>query len=152
MNYRTSAELKALEEYVKTKNPGERLSYTQIQLDTGLTMNTANKQKLRTALKNAGIEYDTDRGNGIVLADAKNGVSIIKGRMHRISTAIKRGKRSHENIQSRFIMDMSEDDRKATLLVGAVFSAMEHAKKQLASMPINSPILANGNTPVLPGI
>ena len=54
-----SQETLSIQKYLEDQKVGTELSYANIQHETGVKMDNKGKNKLRTALKRAKIEYST---------------------------------------------------------------------------------------------
>ena len=122
-----SKETLILEEYIRTKEDGTELSFEQITHETGITMNTYNKNHLRTACKRAKREYASIYGYGIKLADDKTVMPILTNRLVKIDRTVKRGEKSQKILQEQFFNSLSEQEQKNILFIGACFGAIRAA-------------------------
>lgn len=116
-----------LQTYLEGKKDGAQLSYSQIGNETGVRMNDAGKSYLRTALKRAKKEYSTIRKYGIKLADKDTAMGIVTHKLEKIDRSIKRGEKTHKNIQSQFFDSLSQNEQREILYLGAVFGAIRVA-------------------------
>ena len=116
--------------FFNDRQPGEEISYTEIEQGSGVRMDTRGKAFMRTALKRLGREYATHKGRGIELASPKNGLAIIANKVIKIDNAVKRGERTTRNIQRAFINVMDERDKRAVLFLVAGFGAIRLAAEQ----------------------
>lgn len=122
-----SAETVRLQEYLKTRSPGEIITYSSIEKETGIRMDTKGRNHLRKAAKREKIEYACHYGNGIELADGKNGYQIVRGRLIKVNRTLKRSEKTHRNIQGQFLDKMTQRDKDAMLFLGGVFGAIRLA-------------------------
>jgi hypothetical protein len=134
MLFETSEQTLKLRAFLAGQPPGARLSYDYIEQFTGITMDAVGRDKLRRAAAREHLPYDTMIGEGIVLADAGNGVHIIGGRLERIRHAITRTEKTHANIQSRFLDAMSKEDQKRCVYIGVVFASMNVAAERIKKL------------------
>jgi hypothetical protein len=134
MLFETSQETLHLRAFLAGQPPGARLTYAGIEEATGIPMDVLGRGKLRRAAAREQLPYDTMIGRGIVLADAGNGVHIIGGRLERIRRAITRTEKTHADIQSRFLDQMSEEDQKRCIYIGVIFSAMHAAAQRVKGL------------------
>lgn len=125
-----SKETLQLEAYFKEKEPGEFVPYKEIEQETGVLMDYRGKGFIKTALNRLDKEYTTRKGQGIELASAENGMSIVINRLVRINNAVKRGDKTTRNIQNEFLMQMSDQDKKRVLFCASVFGAIRLAAEQ----------------------
>jgi hypothetical protein len=147
-NFTPSADILTLREYIKTAKPDQTLTYSQIAGDTGISMDKTGKNHLRAACKTEKIEYTPLVGEGIVIAGPVTGCKIVETRIHGAKRAIKRSARSHAIISAKHLANMSQDDQKKVVFVGAVFAAMTAASESLKQLqPAQAPVAI---APVLP--
>lgn len=107
--------------------PGTELSFLTIENRTGVVMNEKGKQYLRRALKRAKIEYSPDIGRGIKLANPENTMPIVIDRLKRIDNTVKRAEKTQKNLQEQFFEQLSPQEQKQLLFVGAAFGAIRVA-------------------------
>jgi hypothetical protein len=119
-----------LQDFLSTQNHGSVLTYEVVQRETGVTMDLIGKGRLRQAMKHLRREYSAIRGTGIRLADASGVLPIISSRMNRIDNAVRRADKSQRNLQDQFYAEMSAEDKKRILFMGAVFGAIRLAAEQ----------------------
>lgn len=122
-----SKETLKLQAYIEQQKPGTELSYYKISHDTGVELDTKGKTYLRTALHRAKKEYTTIHNQGIVLADKNNAMDIVTHRLDKIDKAVKRGEKTHKNIQAQFFDSLPLEKQKEILYIGAVFGAIRVA-------------------------
>lgn len=140
-----------LQEYLNNIKPGEVLSYIKITNEAGINMDEEGKQKLRSALRRAKIEYSTIPKYGIKLADSESTMPILSNKIIKINRAVQRAERTHKNLEEQFFSSLSKDEQQKVLYIGAVFGAIRVAAengrviygkstKQISSSSINIPI------------
>lgn len=118
-----------IQAFLEKQKPGVEVSYKRIEHESGVRMDARGKQYLRSALRRAKIESSTIIGEGIVLADPDNAMGIVAHKLKRIDGAVRRGERSHKNIQEQFFESMSPEEQRKILFVGAVFGAIRVASE-----------------------
>lgn len=116
-----------LQAYLEKQKNGAELSYMRIEHDTGVVMDSRGKGYLRTALRRAKLESSTERNVGIVLADSKNAMGIIVNKLQKIDRTVKRGEKTHKNIQEQFFHSLTPEKQREILYIGAVFGAIRVA-------------------------
>lgn len=113
---------------------GQSISFEQIAYDTGIDMDAKGKTRLRNAAKYAGVEYAGVKNYGITLAGAKNGTTIIGGRLARIDSSVRRAEKATKNISRRYLQEMNAEDQKKVVFLGSVFGAIRSASDQYRTM------------------
>lgn len=148
-NFTPSADILVLREYLKEHaKPDQTLTYSQICGATGIDMDKTGKHHLRAACKAEKIEYTPLVGEGIVIAGPITGCKIVETRIHGAKRAIKRSARSHAIISAKHLAEMTQDDQKRVVFVGAVFAAMTAASESLKQMqPAPAPVTI---APIMP--
>ena len=116
-----------IENYLSGKNLGDSISYRELELKTGVKMNTYGKSYLRTAIKRLNLDYECIQNEGIVLISDKNAGRIIVHKLVKIDNAVKRGKRSLNVIYDRVYESLSEPEKKHINFIGAAFGAIQLA-------------------------
>lgn len=116
-----------IQQFLEQQKPGTELSYLKIHNETGINMDEKGKQRLRSALKRAKLEYSTIQGSGIKLADSKSTMPILTGKILKIDRAVKRAEKTHKNLEEKFFSSLSKDEQQKILYVGAVFGAIRVA-------------------------
>ena len=122
--FEPTPEREILESYILTRPPGDRLSWMRIETDTGVVMDSRNKEKLRAAMVKHAIEYLPVPNYGIEIAGGHTGTEVVGRRLVRIDNSVKRGERSTMNILQRFRNDMPDDDRRVVEHTAGVFGAI----------------------------
>jgi hypothetical protein len=118
-----------LQEYLEKQKAGASLSYLKIAQDTGVEMDERGKQYLRTALHRAKLESTTEIKYGITLADKDNAMEIITHKLNKVDRSVRRGERTHKNIQEKFFDSLPLEKQKEILYLGAVFGAIRVASE-----------------------
>ena len=149
MLFKASDETLRIKEYLEQKNPGDIVTYDEIGAETGVNMNSKGKSRLRSALKSLGLDFDTIRGQAIVLASAQNGLGIVGGKMQRISSAINKSRETHRRIQERFLAEMTQEEQKRMVYIGATFAIIHEYSQQLKPKGDRQAVY-NAIKPVLP--
>lgn len=124
------AESIQLQEYLGGKKSGDKLSYLQIEHDTGIKMDVRGKAHLRRCLHRMKLEYTCHIGYGVELASTDTAVPILSTKLVRIDRAVRRGDRSQRNIQEQFFHSLNPEQQKQILFAGAVFGAIRLAADQ----------------------
>jgi len=124
---KVSEETLKIERYLEPLPPGEVISYEQIGLETGVKMDTGGKGKMRSALRRLRREYSPVKGYGIRLADASLVMPLLSHRVVKIDNAVRRGARTHLNLQTQFFASLTPDEQRQVLFAGAVFGAIRIA-------------------------
>lgn len=122
-----SKETLILQTYIAAQPDGADLSFEKITVDTGIQMDAANKDHLRTACKRAKREYSSIYGYGIQLADTGSVMPILTNRLVKIDRTVKRGEKSQKLLQERFFHDLDEKEQRDILFIGACFGAIRVA-------------------------
>jgi len=117
----------SIQSYLQKQKSGKKLSYANIEHETGVSMDNNGKSKLRTALKRAKIEFSCIPKYGLKLADAGSTMNILSSKTIKIDRAVKRAEKSHKNLQEQFFESLDEIHQKELLYVGAVFGAIRVA-------------------------
>lgn len=116
-----------IQAYLENQKPGARVSYAAIGHATGVVMDDRGKSYLRSALHRAKLEYGCIQKYGIELADPKNAMSIVGHKLQKIDRSVRRGERTHKNIQEQFFSSLPVDKQREILYIGAVFGAIRVA-------------------------
>jgi len=124
---KVSEETLKIQAYIETLPAGTEISYDELGRRAKVRMDNRGKQFLRRALHRAKIESSTIKGYGIKLADAKNAMGLITHKLQRIDRSVRRGERTHKNIQEQFFMELSAEKQREILYLGAVFGAIRVA-------------------------
>lgn len=120
--------------YLESTPPGVKLPYAQIEQDTGIEMNYNGKQMLYRALRRKKIDYDTVRGEAIIVVSADNGLKIVGKKTHKVVGAVDRATETTNRIAERFIEDMPPEKQKVLKLIQGAFGAIEIAKQQVKAI------------------
>lgn len=137
--------------YFSDQPAGQVLSYKQIEEESGVRMNYAGKQMMRSALNHLKIEYYVQRGQGIQLANAENTSLIMVGKLSKVDNSIKRASKSHKRLM-KFTEELPEEEKKSMLFLGGMFGVMRaytiQARKYTKIQQQNTeqkPIMLPGN-------
>ena len=131
--------------YFKDILPGTELSYSKIELDTGIKMNETGKRYMRTALNKAKIEYELKWGYGIVLAEPDNVIKILNTKLIKIDNAVKKADKTNKNLVT-FFSELPPHEQKQVLMVGAVFGAIRVAAENGKRLYQQKNKINNGQT------
>lgn len=142
-----SAETLRIEEELKLFNPGQRISYHDLEKRTGVKMNYKGKQYLRAALRRSKLEYMCIYGEGIELASENTATTIISHKLVRIDNSVKRGEKTYKNVSNQFYDKLSPIEQKQINFVGAAFGAIRLAANNSRQMIRE---VMNGNSPQTP--
>ena len=111
-----------LEEYLRSLPAGERVSYGEITLATGVPMNTANKTKLRTAAKRADRVYACIRGFGLEMSSGVNAGSISRHGLVRLDSMAKKQEKTHNSLLAQHAAEMPTADRHQITAIACMFA------------------------------
>ena len=123
-----------IERYLSAKQPGDLISFDEVQEKTKVTMDNRGKAYLRTALKRLELEYLPHQGKGVELADEHTALVVINGRVKKINSSVRRGSKTHKVLVNRHYSKLSVEDQKRADFIGAVFAVMYTESKGLAGM------------------
>ena len=121
---KVSEETLRIERFIKSQEPGTKLSYNQIEDETNVKMDVKGKTYLRTAFKRAKLEYAVIRSYGVQIADPDTVMPILNFRLTKIDNAVKRGEKSQKNLQEKFFQQLDPYDQQQILLLGGIFGAI----------------------------
>ena len=121
--FQKSEDRTRLESFFATSNPGEYLTYQEIQELTGVEMDARGKSYMRAALRAANIEYICHRGEGIKLASTDTTMPILASRIGRVDSALKRTQTTHDNL-AEYAKHLAPEEMKRYVQAGAALGAM----------------------------
>ena len=136
--FEVSKQTLKIEAYLKTLNPGQKVSYKEIESESGVTMNDRGKQFMRSALNRLKIEYSCIRGNGIELCDEISATGMIARRVIKIDSAVRRADKTTKRVTTQFYSKLSENDKQHVNVVASIFGAIR-AYSQNARMMFKRP-------------
>lgn len=119
-----SKETLKIEAFLKTLNSGQKVSYAEIEKESGVTMNNRGKQFMRSALHRLKVEYSCIRGQGIELCDEINATSMIADKVVKVDKAVKRAEKTTKHVTNQFYNKLSEDDKQHVNVVAAIFGSL----------------------------
>lgn len=128
-----SPEYLKLREYVAERPHGSLLTYSQVELDTGIKMDGKGIGKLRRAILANKREYIVRMGIGYELAKVDSAIKVVDVGIDRIGNAFVRAERRVNNVEENFMPDLSEDDQSNLLfkksMIGAINNTIQNSKK-----------------------
>jgi hypothetical protein len=145
-----SKETLLLQTYLERHKPGDEISFTSIEANTGVEMNYKGRGYLRTAIKRAKLEYSAIRGYGIKLADPGTTMPIMINKLDKIDRAVKRADKSHKNLQVQFFEKLSKEEQKQLLFIGAAFGAIRVAAENGKLLYQSKKSVSNAETLKIP--
>jgi hypothetical protein len=119
-----SKETLKIEAFLKTFNPGQTITYKEIEKETSVRMDNRGKAFMRTALKRLNLEYSCIRGEGIELCSPFNATSMIACKVIRVDKAVRRAEKTTKRVTSQFYKDLSEQDKQHVNVVASIFGAL----------------------------
>jgi subtilisin-like proprotein convertase family protein len=119
-----------IEEYLKTKNPGDLVTYKELEKLTGISINDGARQYLYTAMRRLKLEHETIRGVGIKLGSPENATKIVVQKVVKVDGSVRRAEKTHRNISTSFIDQLSPEEKKQMHYTGAIFGAIRLYSQQ----------------------
>lgn len=132
--FQPSKELAVLKGMLSETPLGAHLTYTDIELKTGIKMNARGKQILRSAFNSLKMSYACDIGVGVWIESDKNTMIRVTGKMKRVSGSIRRADKETTRSVERYGEALPKDDRDRLFAVASVFGAMRAMAKGLAGI------------------
>lgn len=114
-----------LVDFIKTKKPGDIISYLDVEQSTGIKMDTYGKRYLISALNIAGMPYICSKGYGYELVSENTAVEAVGIQFCKIDNSVKRGKDVTQKISDKYLGNMSEPNRDVVLRAISFFGAIE---------------------------
>jgi len=150
-----------LEEYLRSLPAGERVSYAEIEMATGVQMTTSNKARLRIAAKRSNRIYATIRGFGLEMSSGQNAGSINRHGLVRVDNAVRRQEKVGNLLLAQHAAEMPVGDRHQITAVVCMFAQIRviadaqkrmmrlRSKNRPKSLPKQTPdeVLSHHNVP-----
>ena len=136
--------------YVQEQPIGELLEYSKVEQATGVTMNTAGRNKLRRAILRSHFEYAVIPGVGYKLAQADMTMGILTFRLVGIDNKVRRAERAQRVLQQAFLDQLPPEEQKGVLFIGAVFGAIRQSAEKGKELYRKEPKQIAGGDPSLP--
>lgn len=116
--------------YIMDKGDGYLLIYSDVQRETGVIMDPRGKSKLRRAILRSHREYAVLPNEGYKLAQPDMAMGILSFRLLRIDSQVKRADRAQRVIQDSFLKELTPEEKKGVLYIGAIFGAIRLAAEK----------------------
>lgn len=148
---RASEDYLKLLNYVQTKAPGTLLEYEQVERSTGVNMSRGQlgRDKLRRAILRSHREYEVIPNVGYCLAKAETGTRIVVKQLMTIDGRVRRAEKAHKVIQDSFLFQMTIEEQKGILFLGAMFGTIRQIADQAKALGEEQRTISGG-TPQLP--
>lgn len=121
---KVSEETLKIENIISSSAPGQILSYKELQIQSGVTMDTKGKTYMRTALKRLKMPYETISGSGIRLLSPQNASKIVIHKVIKVDNSIKRAAKTTKQVSERVYNDLTEPEKKNLNFLGALFGTI----------------------------
>lgn len=102
----------AIENFLKTRLPGEELTYFFIESETGVPMDVKGKGYLRSALRRLKLPFETFKGQGVRLLCADNATRIVAHKTIKIDNATKRAEKTTLQVIHHDSFEQVSDENK----------------------------------------
>ena len=138
-------------EYIQDQPPGVLLNYQMVWDSTGVLMDRRGRDRLRRAIRRSNREYSVVPNVGYKLANAEMVMGILSFKLMRIDNTVKNADRSHLNLQRAFLAQLTQEEARGVLFIGAVFGAIRLAAengKRLYRKPLPA-LLPSSDKPVI---
>ncbi len=113
-----------IEALFSTASEGEYFSYKDIELETGVKMDTAGKGYMRTALERLRLPKAITRGQGITLLSRDNALMIVVDKVVRVDNSIRRAAKTNKQVSIRMYDKLTEGDQKKINFIGATLGTV----------------------------
>lgn len=110
-----------IEAFLRTLNPGERVTFKQIESETGVKMDNRGRANMRSALNRLKLEHSPIRGIGIELCSEKNAAGIVAEKVIRIEKCVKRARKTTTRVTEQFFDKLPEEQK---ISIAATASAL----------------------------
>lgn len=134
-----SEETLQIENYLKSLNPGDRVTFKGIEESTSVKMDLQGRNYLRSALRRLKLPYMSIRNVGIEVLSSHNASAIISDAVIKIDNSVKRAEKTTKHVRLRVYEELPANERKTIDVLGALFGsirAFSNSAKQLFSKPI----------------
>jgi hypothetical protein len=121
-----------LADYLVGLPDGEEVSWLRVEADTGVKMDTLGRGAVRRALARLKRPYEAVRGSAIRLSSPATALAIMHDKFKRIDGAVVVAGREHRHIVDRHLAQMTNDEQKRIIMLGAFFGAVRTIAKQNA--------------------
>jgi hypothetical protein len=138
-----SKETVAIESFLKTCKPGEKIPYLVLEKETNVKMDTRGKAFLRSAMRRLRLEYSCIRGHGIELCSPKNATSIIAYKIIGVDRSVRRAHKTTRHVSDQFYHQLADDDKRQVAIAQSILSPiMTYAKgaRMLFAKPVHKAI------------
>lgn len=113
-----------IESVLKAAKPGDFITYRNLEILSGVKMDTKGKGYMRSALNRLKLEYCPVIGEGIQLASPENSISIVSKRVIRIDSSVRRAEKTTKRITNQFYDKLTEHEQKNVNYLSAVFASL----------------------------
>ena len=112
-----------LSTFLDSQAVGARLSWLEIEMATGVRMNSTGRSAVRRVLRRLKREYLPEAGTGIELTAHDNAIHAVRLRDKRIGGAVKRARRASKCVATH-LDNMTEADRQEYLMRESLRNAL----------------------------
>jgi hypothetical protein len=132
--FKPSEEMLKLKAFFINVPNGAYLTYKNIEKQTEIKMDSRGRQLMRSALHSLKREYNCDIGKGIEIEASHNCMSIVTGRVRKVSGTLKRADKTASRMAGRYLDDMPPEDRNRLLATASLFGAIKAMAKGLTDI------------------
>ena len=119
-----------IEEFLKTRKPGDLVTYKEVEKLTGMSINAGARQYLYTAMRRLKLEHETIRGVGFRLGAPDNATKIVVQKVVKVDSSVRRAEKTHRNISTAFIDQLTPEEKRQIHYTGAIFGAIRLYSQQ----------------------